>query len=431
LESEFASCARAGEWRAHARAGLHGLHPVRPPDEARTAHAAGKSFRLITFARNALLPHTTSARPPSSHSEGEPTVKRILVAVGVLAAAGFAQGCRKDSAPAPDVWAVVNGHEIKKDEVDKYYRSTATSENPNPSQEEALSMKLSVLDELINNEILIELAQKEGLAATDGEVEDKFTEEKSPYTEEEFQRQLKDRGLTVDDLKQEIRRSLTIQKLFNREVESKISITDQDITDYFNQNRAQFNVSETEYRIAQIVITPKKDPQIRNRKNDDATTDAEAKRKAAAITEKLDTGADFGTLAADYSEDPTTTATGGDVGYVPESALDKADPLLKKTVLSLRPGQVSGVIQLHDGTYYIIKLLAKEPPGQRELSDPQVQQTIRDALRGRKDQLLRAAFLTVARGNAKVTNYLAQQVLESAGKLPAVATPTASQPPGQ
>lgn len=352
-------------------------------------------------------------------------MKRFLAALGIFAVAGLAQGCKKDSAPAPDVWAMVNGHEIKQDEVEKYYRSSATSQNPSPSQEEALSLKMNVLEDLISNEVLIELAQKEGLTATDGEVEDKFTESKSPYTEEEFQRQLKDRGLTVDDLKQEIRRGLTIQKLFNRDVESKIAITDQDITDYFNQNRAQFNVAETQYRLAQIIVTPHKDPQIRNRKNDDATTDAEAKRKITALSEKLNSGADFATLAMDYSEDPTTTATGGDVGYVPESALDKADPVLKKTVLSLKPDQTSGVIALKDGTYYIIKLLAKEAPGQRDISDPQVQQTIREALRSRKDQLLRAAFLTVARGNAKISNYLAQQVLESAGKLPAMTAPTA------
>ena len=64
---------------------------------------------------------------------------------------------------------------------------------------------------------------------------------------------------------------------------AKITITDQDITEYFNQNRAQFNVSETQFRLSQIVVTARKDPQIRNRKNDDATTDAEAKRKAVAI----------------------------------------------------------------------------------------------------------------------------------------------------
>jgi peptidyl-prolyl cis-trans isomerase SurA len=354
-------------------------------------------------------------------------VNRVMVTLGMVAAAGIAQGCKKDVPPAADVWAVVNNHEVKRDEVEKYYNGQIAQQNaaaPKPSVEEALSLKLSVLDELVTNEILTELAQKEGLVATDGEVEDKFTESKSAFTEDEFQRQLKDRGLTLDDYKQEIRRTLTIQKLYNREVESKITVTDQEITDYFNQNRAQFNVSETQYRIAQIVVTPRKDAQIRNRKNDDATNDAEARRKVAALSQKLNDGEDFSTLAMDYSEDPTTAATGGDNGYIPESALDRTDPALKKAVLSLKPGQVSPVVSLKDA-YYILKLLAREAPGQRDLSEPQVQQIIRDALRERKKQLLRAAFLSVARQNAKITNYLAQQVLESGGKLPAsAATPT-------
>jgi len=350
-------------------------------------------------------------------------VKRVVIAFGIVAAAGFAQGCKKDAPPAPDVWAVVNNHEIKRGEVDKYYNGQIAQQNaaaPKPSVEEALSLKLSVLDELVTNEILTELAQKEGLVATDGEVEDKFTDSKSAFTEDEFQRQLKDRQLTLDDYKQEIRRTLTIQKLLNREVESKITVTDQEISDYFNQNRAQFNVSETQYRIGQIVVTPRKDPQIRNRKNDDATNEAEARRKLAALMEKLNAGEDFANLAADYSEDPTTAATGGDNGYIPESALDRTDPALKKAVLALKPGQVSGVVTLKDA-YYILKLLAREAPGQRDLSEPQVQQTIRDALRQRKKQLLQAAFFSVARQNAKITNYLAQQIIESGGKLPAAA----------
>lgn len=352
-------------------------------------------------------------------------MKRFLVALGIVAVAGCLQGCKKEAPPSPDVWAVVNGHEIKRDEVEKYYRSNATAGNPVPSQEEALSLKLSVLDELINDEILMELAQKQGLVATDGEVEDKFTETKSPLTEEEFQRLLKERGLTVDDLKQEFRRVLTINKVFNREVVSKITISDQDIADYFNQNRAQFNVPETQYRLARIVVTPRKDAQIRNRKNDDATTDAEAHRKTAALLTKINTGEDFAQLAMDYSEDPTSSVNGGDIGFLPESNFD-GDPILKKAVLSLKPGQVSNVIALKDGAYYILKLLAREPAGQRDLADPQIQQIIRKELHDRKEQLLRVAFLTVARGNAKVVNYLAQQVMESSGKLPAAAATPAT-----
>ena len=346
-------------------------------------------------------------------------MKRWLPGLGILAALSVAPACKKQGPPAPDVWAVVNGEAVKRDEVEKYYRSRVTRETQEPSQEEALSLKLNILDELINNEILLERAKKLSLEASDGEVEDKFTEFKSPYTEDEFQRQMKDRGFTVDDLKRDLRRQLSIQKLINKEVVAKVTITDQDVTDFYNQNRSQFNVAEPQYRIAQIVVTPRKDPLLRNRKNDDATTEAEARHKCATLLERLAGGADFATLAMDYSEDPTTATTGGDLGYVPESALSQSDPALKKVVLALKPGQTSGVIALRD-SYRILRLIAREAPGQRDLADPQVQQTIRDTLRNRKEQLLRAAYLATARDEARVTNYLARQVLESAGKLPAV-----------
>ena len=352
-------------------------------------------------------------------------INRAVLTAGALALVVSFGACKKESPPGPDTWATVNGKAITRDEVEKYYRSRSNPEGQEPSQEEALSLKLNIIDELINNEILLERAKKMGLEAGDGEVEDKFTEMKSPFTEDEFQRQLKERGVTVDDLKRDLRRQLTIQKLINREVVAKVSITDQDVNDFYEQNRAQFNVVEPQFRVSQIVVTPRKD-QVRNRKNDDAATDAEAKRKAAALLAQIHDGADFAQVAMDYSEDPSTSANGGDLGYIPESALDQSDPALKKTLTSLRAGEVSPVIALRDG-YRILKLIARESPGQRELSDPKVQQSIRDALRNRKEQLLRSAYLNVARDEATVRNYLAQQVLESAGKLPAAAPSPAKQ----
>jgi len=343
-------------------------------------------------------------------------VSKTIALAGLLTVACVA-GCNRQAQHSPDVWAVVNGKEIRKDEVEKYYRTRINPEGQAPSQEEALSLKLNVLDELINNEILIERAKKLNLEASDGEVEDKFTELKSPFTEDEFQRQLKERGVSVDDLKRDLRRQLSIQKLLNREVVAKISITDQDVAEFYNANKAQFNVAEPQFRIAQIVVTPRKEPQIRNRKNDDATNEAEAQRKVKMLMDRLNSGADFAQLAMDYSEDMNSAATGGDMGYVPESALNQSDPALKKLVLGMKPGQVSQPIQLKEG-YRILKLITRESPGLRGLAEPQVQQTIRDTLRNRKEQLLRAAYLAIARDEARSTNYLAQQVIETAGKLP-------------
>ena len=343
---------------------------------------------------------------------------RKFAVLAASAACLTALSCRNQQAPSRDTWAVVNGTNINRAEVEKYYRSRQQSQAGGaPSHDEALSLKLSILDQLINNEILFQRAKALNLVASDGEVEDRFTQSKSSFTEDEFQKKLRDSGLTVDDLKNEIRRELSIQKLLNREVVAKITVTDADVADFYQKNKTQFNVAEPQFHVAQIVVTPRPDIGIHNRKNDDATTPEQATRKIDMLESRLAAGADFSELAMDYSED-ANASNGGDLGFIPESSLNQTDPALKNAVLALQPGQVSKPIALKDG-YHILKLIAREQAGQRQLSDPQVQQSIRQTLQNRQEELLRAAYLSVARDQAHVVNYLAKEVVESAGKLPA------------
>jgi peptidyl-prolyl cis-trans isomerase SurA len=352
-----------------------------------------------------------------------------ILALGLIVAAE--PSCRRQETPSADVWARVNAHEIRREEVEKYFRGLVMQQGQEPSAEEAALLKLNIIDELINNEILIERARTLGLEASDGEVEDKFTELKSPYTEEEFQKQLRDRGLTVDDQKKALRQQISIQKLINREVVSKITITDQDISGFYNSNLAQFNVAEPQYHVADIKVTPVKDRQIRNRKNDDATTEAQAQKKAEALLRVLDGGADFAQVAMDYSEDPANAPTGGDLGWMPESSLrspKQETPELSAAVLALHPGGVSRIVRSRDGNFHILKLIAREGAGQRSLTDPQVQEAIRGTLRNRREQLLRAAYMAVAREEARVENFYARQVLEAAGRVPSEPVKPAATP---
>ena len=83
---------------------------------------------------------------------------------------------------------------------------------------------------MIEDEILWQRAAKLNLAASDEDVNAKLTEMKAPYTQEEWDKQLKQRNITLDDFKRDLRRSLTKTKLLNKEIESKINITDAEIT---------------------------------------------------------------------------------------------------------------------------------------------------------------------------------------------------------
>ena len=318
----------------------------------------------------------------------------------------FLPACKKS--PPSNVAATVNNRSITFAELDKQYEAQLGG-GERASGDQLTIQKLEVLRSLIDNEIMLQRAEKLGLMAQDSDIEAKFNELKAPYTQEEFQRQLQARKLSVEDLKAQLRRDLSIQKLFNKEVTSKISISDKDIAEFYNANKASFNLPEPQIHIAQIFVTPQPLSNVRNLKRDKAQNEDQARKKVALLEARIRQGDDFGMLAQNFSEDSETAPNSGDMGFVPESALEKTHPEIRKTVLSLQPGQWR-TVHTQEG-YRLLKVISREPAGQRELTDPTVQQNIRETLLNRKDQLLKAAYYEVARNESKVTSYLAASII--------------------
>jgi peptidyl-prolyl cis-trans isomerase SurA len=305
----------------------------------------------------------------------------------------------------------VDGREITKDDVEKSYRGSLNPAAPAPSEEEALNAKLTILDQLINQDILQARAKTLAVEPTDAEVDKAFAERKGSVTDEAFNLELSQRGFTVDDIKRGIRREMAVQKVIEKEVTSKIAVTDQDITTFFEQNRAQFNLPETQFRLAQIVVSPVRDPEVRNRMGDDASTPADAARKAQMLTERLRAGGDFSALAMDFSEDPQSAPQGGDLGFIPMSALNQVPAELRTAVLRMQPGNIQTLTI--NGGHTIIMLLAREEAGQRDLNSPSVKDRIREMLQTRRQQTLQNAYVTLARNEARVNNLLAKQIVDS------------------
>jgi peptidyl-prolyl cis-trans isomerase SurA len=334
---------------------------------------------------------------------------------GVLAAVLSALALAAcNSKPPAGVAASVNGHAITYSELEKTFQ-TQTQPTEGSNEDQVMSNKLELLNSLITNEIMQQRAIKAGLTAVDADVDTEFNKMKAPFTKEEFERKLADRHMTADDLKAQLRRDLTVNKLVNKEITSKISISDADVANFYNANKAMFNLAEPQIHIAQILVTPAPDPNVKNLKNSKAQNDKEAKLKIEDLEARLQRGEDFAMLAQNYSEDPNTAPNGGDMGMIPESNLDRASPDLKRLVLSLPPGVPSRPIQTQYG-YQILKVISREPAGQRELNDPRVQQNIRESLMNRKNQLLQSAYIEVARNQAKIENYLAQSIVDNTGK---------------
>ena len=337
----------------------------------------------------------------------------VALAGLVLAGIALFPACNRKTPSKAGEWAEIDGRPIYRSQVESQYLRQAAAGSNAGSQAQALSLKLNILDELINNQILVDHASHAGISVAETEVDSKLAELQVAFTADEFQKKLREQGMDLNSLREEIRQNLIINKLINKEITSRIVVTDAEISDFYNHNQASFNVPEIQYHLAQIQVTPTLDPQVRNLKNDDAATPAAADRKIQALYARLRNGDDFATVAQQYSEDPRTSVAGGDMGFVPASSL-ATNPQLKAAVSSLKVGQISGIIRTGTGLH-IIKLLAIESPGQRQLSDPGVQSAIRQNLTNEKEQLLKAAYIEDLRNRTKVVNYLAQDIIAAAG----------------
>jgi len=338
----------------------------------------------------------------------------ILAAVAALLASSIVGACRWQNRDRREVWAEVNGHPIYRDQVESYYRRRLEGGQQAVSGAQALSLKLSVLNELIDNELLLERARKLAIAVPEAEVDREIANLSSPYSAAGFQRKLSDEGLTPAILREQVRQTLLVEKLLQREIAGRVGITPSDVEAYYRSHAGQFRVPETRYHLAQILVTPRPDPARRNLKQSDAVGPVAAEHKVRMIEQQLHAGQDFAKLAAEYSEDPATVSGGGDMGFVPASSI-ASDPELRLAVNALRVGQLSGIVRDDKGDFHILKLLGREEAGQRPLSDPTVQKTIRDTLTTEREQVLKAAYLEDLRNHAKVVDELAGQIVDSAG----------------
>ena len=136
---------------------------------------------------------------------------------------------------------------------------------------------------------------------------------------------------------------------------------------------------------------------------------------------ELESGVDFATVAANFSEDPNTASNGGDMGFVRESAAASPIREVYDAISKLKPDQFTDVLPVYDPGhkvvgYAIYKLISREPAGQRELNDPRVQQAIHQSLHDSQKQLLQTAYLESLIDGAKVRNFFAEQILKQNGQ---------------
>ncbi len=337
----------------------------------------------------------------------------VLFAVMLGACSGGPAGGPGTADPT-EIAARVNGKEIKMEEVDRAVKQQAQGQEAKMSPLELAAARLQVLQTLVEQEVMFQRAEKQSLVPTEDEVTVEVNKRKvdSHLSSEEFDKQLTQAGLNDKSLRENIRKSLGIQKLVETVTGKVEPPKDAEIEAFYNGNREAF-VKKRGVKLAGIIIDP-----ARNGEGDTTIDEQSSVIKANEIIKQLQQGADFASVAREKSEDQSRFQ-GGDLGYVSEDDLKQGFPAQVAAALMNPDFQIGKIITAQtQGKYYILKLQERSDKEEAlTLEGPGIRQQVTDSLINSRKQLLAASYQAIAINEAKIENYLAKKVVENPNEL--------------
>ncbi|HWH79053.1 MAG TPA: SurA N-terminal domain-containing protein, partial [Candidatus Binatus sp.] len=223
--------------------------------------------------------------------------KSLIMLAALVFGALILAGCGS-GAETPDntMAASVNGKKIMMQEVERIIHQQAGGNESKMSAHELAQARLTVLDKLIQREVLFQRAEQEKLLPTEEQITSSINSQKQQagLTDEDFARQLKDQNMSMEAVREDSKKDLAINSL-QEKYAGKITISDREVEDFYNANKQQF-VNARGVGLAMIMVDPADNAQ-QGISNDDAKSEADAKTKIDNINNQLKSGADFATVA--------------------------------------------------------------------------------------------------------------------------------------
>jgi parvulin-like peptidyl-prolyl isomerase len=274
-----------------------------------------------------------------------------------------------------DQIAVIAGQESLtegelEESIESYFQSQGQTP-PSSKTPEYETARRAVLDSFIEEVALANEADNEKIEVPDAEVDHAVdqqidTMKKGFATDAEFQKELDQEGITLDDLRGEIKTKIARQlkashmlRQKQQDLPQSLEVTDQQAQDYYNQHLEDYDQAHFCIILFRVAA------------GSNLQTVKEAQTEAQQVLGQLKGGADFAAAATKYSEDQGSSDKGGDVGTVSKSELE---PKLAKGVFSIPAGGL-GLVHGEDG-FYIVKVLSR---GQADF--PSVASEIKDQLK--------------------------------------------------
>ena len=307
----------------------------------------------------------------------------------------------KKEKPAPsgdgaktDKVAVVNGTVITRadydNELSRFERQMSMSgRSPNPA--EMTDMKQKVLQALVDRELLKQESKKQGITVSDADVNQQVAALRQKFSnEKEFSDALARMNLGEAGLKSQLRQDLIIRKLIDQQVASKVTITPDEMQEFYNSHSELFKAPEM-VRASHILI--KVEP------NTSDVDKAKARERIVAIQERIKKGEDFATVAKESSECPSA-ANGGDLDYFQRGLMVKP---FEDVAFSLKPDTVSDIVETPFG-YHLIKVTGKKDASTVPFDD--VKAKLEDYMKQQKINEQLGQYVAQLKKGAKIETFL-------------------------
>lgn len=211
-------------------------------------------------------------------------------------------------------------------------------------------LQKKALDEVIGQEILYQESQKLDIPDIEEKIKEKMEAMKSRYqSEEHFEKSMKAKNLTKDDLRESIRRSIFVDEYLKKQGIRNPEVPEAEIKEFYEKNKGSFKREET-VRVSHILV--KIDESAKPEEKE------QARKKAEKIRQEIEGGKDFAEMAKEHSA-CNSASKGGDLGYIKRGYMP---PEFEKVAFALKKGELSDIVQTKFG-YHLIKVVDKKTEG--------------------------------------------------------------------
>ena len=347
-------------------------------------------------------------------------MRKILLPTIVLSLSFLALSCGEANSSAgagggDEVAATVNGVKILIKDVDRVIAQQLGGQEGQLAQVEQAAARMQALNGLITQEALYQQAQKENIVPSEDEIKrlvQNYKVERG-FTEEAFDKEMQRTNQTVEQFRESIKKQLSIDKLYEK-AQTQLKVQDREINDIYDANPKRFSI-QPGVALSDIVIDPRD-----NGAKFDAKGDAQAEQRIRDIKTRLNNGADFATIARQFSEHQSAYQS-GDIGFLPRSEFASALPQqmglpasVGDKLYAMEPGDVTEPLKDAENRWHLLKVTGKQTETKdRQKDDSGVRKEIQDGILSQRKQVLDAAIQARARDEAKIENFLARRMLDN------------------